>query len=96
MTQRVPATVFAQFKLDWWNLKDTVPREEYIANRAAEWAMQNLAATRREALLEAVEACKNAELEECVDLSDVLYNAACCACAASIEQLIKETQQCFL
>ena len=48
---------------------------------------------RRDALLEAVKACKNAELEECVDLSDVLYNAACCACAAPIEKLIKEIQQ---
>ena len=61
-----------------------------IANRAAEWAMQNLAATRREALLEAVEACRNELVKERVDPRDAVYNIACRDCAEAIQKLIKE------
>jgi hypothetical protein len=36
----VPTMIMIQFELDWWNMQKTVTREQYIANRAAEWALE--------------------------------------------------------
>jgi hypothetical protein len=36
----VPTMVMIQFELDWWGMQKTVTREQYIANRAAEWALE--------------------------------------------------------
>ena len=48
---------------------------------------------RRDALLEAVEACRNEQVKERADQRDAVYNIACRDCAEALQELIEETWQ---
>jgi len=79
--QIVPKLVMRKIKLDWWKMKENVPLEDYIPNRAAAWALEQ-AATALE--LEYVDSDATGQHD------DIVYNAAVEHCILSVRAMIGE------